>query len=189
MGLRKGLSRTARSIQLKFVNLSRFRTAKIVFFLLIFCFTFPSPAQEETLPNFTEQDPLPQRATKEKPRIFRHNRLTYQEKPYKAPSSIPSDFVPRESKLLFSTELKSERIFETRESAIILNHSLSKERLEIYYETVFSYLNFKVLQNQKSPEKSVYLVEGMNRKTVAVSISPDGTGSLVKLFYRKSGGF
>ncbi|TGK19005.1 hypothetical protein EHO61_08250 [Leptospira fluminis] len=189
MGLRKRLSKRERLVQLKFVRLLHFLCNGIFFCFLLFGALVPVLAEQETVPSLFDQDPPTRKLPKEKARIFRHNRLTYQENPYKAPASIPSDFVPKDSKILYSTELRSERIFEIRESAVVLNHPLSKPRMEIYYETVFGFLNFKVLQNQKSPEKSLYLVEGMNRKTVAISISPDGPGSTVKLFYRKSGGF
>ncbi len=146
-------------------------------------------SQVQTMPEVLP-DPIKKNSEKEKVRIFRYNRLTLQENPSKAPSALPRDFVPpKNSVLLFSTELKSERLLENRESVLILKNTYSKEIIETYYEVLISQLGYKILQSQKTEQKSLYLVEVFNRKTVAISVLPDGDGSIIKLFHRTSGGF
>ncbi|WP_243393461.1 hypothetical protein [Leptospira perolatii] len=160
----------------------------LVFFLLLGIQPIFSQVDSQ-LPNSLNQDQPTVVKKKEKAKIFRASRLTYQEYPYKHPSGIPSDFVPKGSDLIYSTELRTDRILEIKEAVVIFEHELSKPRIETYYETIFNFLNFKILQNQKSEAKTLYLVEGFNHKTVAISIEAISSGSKVKLFYRKSGGF
>ncbi|EPG67132.1 hypothetical protein EHQ61_03495 [Leptospira wolffii] len=146
-------------------------------------------SQEQTIPELPVQDPVKPSLSKEEPRIFRYNRLTLQENPLRIPSAIPRDFVLKDSQLLYSTELKSERLLETRESILILKNANSKKFVEGYYEALISLLGHKILQSQKTDKKSLYLVEVFNRKTIAISILPGEEGTTVKLFQRSSGGF
>ncbi|TGK04282.1 hypothetical protein EHQ53_03795 [Leptospira langatensis] len=168
-----------------------FSFKRILALLLLLILNVPLFSQEQTIPELPVLDPVkPQKQDRPKPRIFRYNRLTIQEDPYKAPSSIPRDFVPpQNSTLLFSTELKSDRLLENKESIVVFKSTFSKQVLETYYEILIFNLNHKILQNQKTDAKSLYLVEVFGRKTVAISIVPNENGSLVKLFHRTSGGF
>lgn len=174
---------------MEFPRISYFRIAFLLFLSLFGVSLF---SQDPGLPEIPVQveDPVKQETVSQgNHRIFRYNRLTLQENPLRAPGAIPKDFVPKGSTLLYSTELKSDRLLlENRESILILKNENSKRFVEGYYEALISLLGHKILQSQKSEKNSMYLVEVYNRKTVAISIHEEVSGTKIKLFQRSSSG-
>ncbi|WP_246048484.1 hypothetical protein [Leptospira sarikeiensis] len=130
------------------------------------------------------QDPVKTKKLKDRPKIFRHNNLTIVESPYRAPSSIPGNFVPDDSEILFFTELKAERFLENKEAVVVFKTALPKQTMERYYEYLITSFGHKILQSQKSEGKSLYLVDVLRHKIVAITIQSKENGSLVKLFQK-----
>ncbi|TGK02483.1 hypothetical protein EHQ81_15715 [Leptospira selangorensis] len=145
-------------------------------------------SQDTKLPDLMSPDPVKTKKVKDRPKIFRHNQLTIVEKPYKAPSSIPSNFVPDDSEVLFFTELKADRLLENKEAVVVFKTSLPKTTMERYYEYLISSFGHKILQSQKSEEKSLYLVDVLRHKILAITIHPEEKGSIVKLFQKTTNG-
>ncbi|TGK35116.1 hypothetical protein EHQ12_15485 [Leptospira gomenensis] len=123
-----------------------------------------------------------------KTELYRYNKLTLQYHPVRNPRSLPIEFVPEGSELLYSTELKSERgYFDTRESFLLFTHSFQKKQMEVYYTSIFQSLFWRVLQEENEDHKTVIMAESQNKKVVTIQIEATPEGSRVKLFYKKSG--
>ncbi len=123
-----------------------------------------------------------------KTELYRYNKLTLQNNPVRNPRSLPIEFVPEGSDLIYSTELKSERgYFETRESFLLFTHAFKKKQMEVYYDSIFKSLYWKVLQEEITDTKTVIMVESQNKKVVTIQIEAVDNGSKIKLFYKNSG--
>lgn len=123
-----------------------------------------------------------------KTELYRYNKLTVQYHPVRNPRSLPIEFVPEGSDLIYSTELKSERgYFETRESFLLFTHTFKKKQMEVYYESIFQSLYWKILQEEITENKTVIMVESQNKKVVTIQIETLENGSKIKLFYKNSG--
>ncbi|MDV6237017.1 hypothetical protein CH379_015410 [Leptospira ellisii] len=123
-----------------------------------------------------------------KTELYRYNKLTLQYHPVRNPRSLPIEFVPEGSELLYSTELKSERgYFDTRESFLLFTHSFQKRQMEVYYASIFQSLSWRVLQEENEERKTVIMAESQNKKVVTIQIEAVPEGSRIKLFYKKSG--
>nr|WP_173645326.1 hypothetical protein [Leptospira weilii] len=123
-----------------------------------------------------------------KTELYRYNKLTLQNNPVRNPRSLPIEFVPEGSNLIYSTELKSERgYFETRESFLLFTHAFKKKQMEVYYSSIFKSLYWKVLREEITDAKTVIMVESQNKKVVTIQIETANNGSKIKLFYKNSG--
>ncbi|WP_201035587.1 hypothetical protein [Leptospira santarosai] len=123
-----------------------------------------------------------------KTELYRYNKLTLQNNPVRNPRSLPIEFVPEGSDLIYSTELKSERgYFDTRESFLLFTHAFKKKQMEIYYSSIFKSLYWKVLQEEITDTKTVIMVESQNKKVITIQIEAANHGSKTKLFYKNSG--
>ncbi|WP_318838308.1 hypothetical protein [Leptospira yasudae] len=126
--------------------------------------------------------------SKEKTELYRYNKLTLQNNPVRNPRSLPIEFVPEGSDLIYSTELKSERgYFDTRESFLLFTHVFKKKQMEVYYSSIFKSLYWKVLQEEVTDSKTIIMAESQNKKVVTIQIEAQDNGSRIKLFYKKSG--
>ncbi|WP_429945449.1 hypothetical protein [Leptospira stimsonii] len=124
-----------------------------------------------------------------KTELYRYNKLTLQYNPVRNPRSLPVEFVPEGSALIYSTELKSERgYFDTKESFLVFTHAFKKKQMEVYYSSIFKSLYWKVLQEEITDQKTVIMAESQNKKVVTIQIEAADNGSRIKLFYKKSGG-
>lgn len=129
-----------------------------------------------------------QAESSKKTELYRYNKLTLQNHPVRNPRSLPIEFVPEGSDLIYSTELKSERgYFETRESFLLFTHAFKKKQMEVYYDSIFKSLYWKVLQEEITDTKTVIMVESQNKKVVTIQIEAVDNGSKIKLFYKNSG--
>ncbi|AKP25845.1 hypothetical protein [Leptospira interrogans] len=135
-----------------------------------------------TIPTFGETK------DSKKTELYRYNKLTLQNHPVRNPRSLPIEFVPEGSDLIYSTELKSERgYFETRESFLLFTHTFKKKQMEVYYESIFQSLYWKILQEEITENKTVMMVESQNKKVITIQIEALENGSKIKLFYKNSG--
>ncbi len=148
---------------------------KIGFTIILWLFFFATPTFGETKDS-------------KKTELYRYNKLTLQNHPVRNPRSLPIEFVPEGSDLIYSTELKSERgYFETRESFLLFTHTFKKKQMEVYYESIFQSLYWKILQEEITENKTVIMVESQNKKVVTIQIEALENGSKIKLFYKNSG--
>ncbi|MGJ4750855.1 hypothetical protein [Leptospira kmetyi] len=174
----KELSVIDHRVQVKKVNPTRFHsfhrlTLGLAVSFLFFCIT--ASAFGDT-PN------------SKKTELYRYNKLTLQNNPVRNPRSLPIEFVPEGSDLIYSTELKSERgYFDTKESFLLFTHVFQKKQMEVYYASIFKSLYWKVLQEEITDSKTVIMAESQNKKVVTIQIEAVDIGSRIKLFYKKSG--
>lgn len=111
--------------------------------------------------------------------------LTLFIRPTEYPKSIPLGFVPDGSRLLYSTDLKKFG-FESVEISLIFESSLNKDELLLYYEVFLKGLDWRILQKETNPERSIFLAESPGKKSIlTILLSSKGTGSLIKLFSKK----
>lgn len=59
--------------------------------------------------------------------------------------------------------------------------------MEVYYESIFQSLYWKILQEEITENKTVIMVESQNKKVVTIQIETLENGSKIKLFYKNSG--
>lgn len=59
--------------------------------------------------------------------------------------------------------------------------------MEVYYESIFQSLYWKILQEEITENKTVIMVESQNKKVVTIQIEALENGSKIKLFYKNSG--
>ncbi|EMY11987.1 hypothetical protein LEP1GSC043_3051 [Leptospira weilii str. Ecochallenge] len=120
-----------------------------------------------------------------KTELYRYNKLTLQNNPVRNPRSLPIEFVPEGSNLIYSTELKSERgYFDTRESFLLFTHAFKKKQMEVYYSSIFKSLYWKVLQEEITDVKTVIMVESQNKKSLRFKSKPRITEAKSNFFIR-----
>lgn len=59
--------------------------------------------------------------------------------------------------------------------------------MEVYYESIFQSLYWKILQEEITENKTVMMVESQNKKVITIQIEALENGSKIKLFYKNSG--
>ena len=111
--------------------------------------------------------------------------LTLHIQPSDPPRNMSNGFIPDASRLLYSTDLKKFG-FESIETAILFETSLSPSNLVIYYDVLLKGMDWRILQKETNSNQNLFLAESPGKRNIfTILISPLGSGSLVKLFNKK----
>jgi hypothetical protein len=111
--------------------------------------------------------------------------LTLQIQPLDPPKNLSTGFIPDESRLLFSTDLKKFG-FESIETSTLFETSLTPNEMITYYDVLFKGMDCRILQKETKNNQNLFLAESPGKRNIfTILISPKGNGSLVKLYNKK----
>lgn len=121
------------------------------------------------------------------PETYQFERLILSRYPEKQPPAIPYYFLPPGSVPIVSTDLRS-NFYSSMEVFLSYESPLSKKDLDAYYQLILQDREWRILQSDFNGERSLFVAEGLSRRVITVVIRPKkDEGSLVRIFYKKSG--
>lgn len=123
-----------------------------------------------------------------KDEVKKFDNLVYIRNPSGAPKNLVDGFIPEDSTLLVSTELKKFG-FENVETAIIFESPKKSAELLIFYEILLKTLDWRILQMERKDTKSFILAEMRMRELITISTETLGGKTLVKIFLKKQSGY
>ncbi|BDA78723.1 hypothetical protein LPTSP3_g16530 [Leptospira kobayashii] len=119
---------------------------------------------------------------------YSFERVNVSHLPDRIPPTIPRSFLPESVHFLDSVELRS-GFSNARESYLILETQLSKEEIQNTIEKRSALGDWKLLQKDEEPKKTIYLFEGFIKKSLSVFIIEEENRRLVKYFFKKESSY
>ncbi|WP_411822532.1 hypothetical protein [Leptospira sp. 'Mane'] len=119
---------------------------------------------------------------------YSFERVNVSHLPDRIPPAIPRSFLPESVQFLDSVELRT-GFSNARESYLILETKLSKEEIQKTIESRSSLGDWKLLQKDEEPKKTIYLFEGFLKKSLSIFIIEEENKRLVKYFFKKESSY